>query len=623
MIRPMNITLITLALAVWVSTSHAQTLLFEDAFPNPGLPGWTTGGSGLMTNISQQLVRAAACGPLQTNNPMATHFPFLHSLTNIGPLPDDWTLEGRADLISANQNDAWASVHFLWNLWNSGQGYVFYKDQDEIALMKFWNGGYSSAWFFYEQRPLKNTNVTLVLAFTRRGSNLEIRTRVLDKDYANLVLYDRTVIDTPQADPVLPNRSVRGVLSTTDTPGLAWPLLGSPNYIEGELQWANPDRPPAGTAQVIYDNFELWQYYSPRPYVLAWGADFDGETFVPSGLSNVLSVAAGGGTSLALRADGKVIAWGLGATNYPSGLSNIVAIGAGSSTAIDIDIAGCHALMLRADGTVAGWGNTTTPGGTIVPAGLSNVVAVAAGAGHSLALRTDGSVVAWGGNYYGESDVPPDLTNAVAVAAGWSHSVALRADGTVAAWGDPGFGVTEIPMGLSNVVAIAAGFEWSLALRVDGTVVAWGRNESGECNVPTDVTNIVAVASGPAHNLALSAQGRVVAWPRGAYSPAATEVPNGLTNVMAVVAGSFQSLALIGDGPPVVQASLSHPTMTADGFSVSVPTQSGHVYRLEYKNSLAETNWTALPLAAGTGRGQALADPTADGTERFYRVRRW
>ncbi len=126
----------TFALAAWVAASHAQTLLFEDDFRDPKLPGWTTlGSAGLMTNIIQQLVRSATCGPAQTNNPMATHFPFLHPLPNLGVLSNNSTLEARADLVSANQNDAWASIHFLWNLWNSGQGYIFYKDQDEIGLL--------------------------------------------------------------------------------------------------------------------------------------------------------------------------------------------------------------------------------------------------------------------------------------------------------------------------------------------------------------------------------------------------------------------------------------------------------------------------------------------------------
>lgn len=58
-------------------------------------------------------------------------------------------------------------------------------------------------------------------------------------------------------------------------------------------------------------------------------------------------------------------------------------------------------------------------------------------------------------------------------------------------------------------------------------------------------------------------------------------------------------------------------------FSFSLPTQNGKVYAMEYKNSLADNNWTALPLIAGTGGVLTLTDPTATGAQRYYRVRQW
>jgi hypothetical protein len=54
-----------------------------------------------------------------------------------------------------------------------------------------------------------------------------------------------------------------------------------------------------------------------------------------------------------------------------------------------------------------------------------------------------------------------------------------------------------------------------------------------------------------------------------------------------------------------------------------LPTRSGRVYRLEYKNSLTDSNWTLLPLVAGVGGTRELSDPTAVGTARFYQVRQW
>jgi len=60
-----------------------------------------------------------------------------------------------------------------------------------------------------------------------------------------------------------------------------------------------------------------------------------------------------------------------------------------------------------------------------------------------------------------------------------------------------------------------------------------------------------------------------------------------------------------------------------NGFTVSVPTSNGRVYRLEYKDSLADGAWTALPLQAGTGGTLQLTAPDVSTSQRFYRVRQW
>jgi hypothetical protein len=54
-----------------------------------------------------------------------------------------------------------------------------------------------------------------------------------------------------------------------------------------------------------------------------------------------------------------------------------------------------------------------------------------------------------------------------------------------------------------------------------------------------------------------------------------------------------------------------------------LPTQSGRVYQLQSKDSLAETIWLAAPLVAGTVGGRWFADFPTTSTQRFYRVLRW
>jgi len=114
-------------------------------------------------------------------------------------------------------------------------------------------------------------------------------------------------------------------------------------------------------------------------------------------------------------------------------------------------------MALRADGTVWTWGigangenGTGDLSSRLVPTqiqGLSNVVAIEAkGIRFSLALKADGTVWVWGNNNAGQfgqsgivsSDTPvqvPGVTGVVAISAGWDHVIAMRNDGTVVAWG--------------------------------------------------------------------------------------------------------------------------------------------------------------------------------------------
>lgn len=347
--------------------------------------------------------------------------------------------------------------------------------------------------------------------------------------------------------------------------------------------------------------------------VTAWGMiDPSGPPTVASGLSNVIAVACGPTHSLALTAEGALIAWENSfPPNAPSDLTNVIAIAAGKG----LDMA------LRSDGSVVAWGSFTySP--TNVPPNLTNAVAIAGSERHALALRADGTVVAWATGSTSSTNVPAGLSNVVAITAGDSYSVAVRRDGTVLGWGLLGAGPINIPTGLTDIVAIAAGLAPAMALRSDGTVTAWGNNRYGQTNVPPELSNVVAIRAGYYHNLALKSDGTVVAWGNGTYGQ--TALPVGLTNVTAISARVTHNLAIVGDGPPIETTLALNPILSTNGFSLTVPSQSGRVFSLEYKDSLADENWNYLPLVAGTGKTLTLTDPTAtNSTQRYYRVRRW
>lgn len=175
---------------------------------------------------------------------------------------------------------------------------------------------------------------------------------------------------------------------------------------------------------------------------------FEGRT-----LTNVVAMAGGSSHSLALRADGTVIGWGWNgdgeATGVPTTSSpyfgagvvtragnNVVAIAAGES----------HSLALRADGTIVGWGLNSHGQTNRLPE-LTNVVAIAAGYDHNLALRGDGTVVAWGFGGNGQTTLPPGSPPVMAIAASQKQSlflVATETGGPIGA-GDPFIARANVP----------------------------------------------------------------------------------------------------------------------------------------------------------------------------------
>ncbi len=263
--------------------------------------------------------------------------------------------------------------------------------------------------------------------------------------------------------------------------------------------------------------------------VVSWGSN--GGLKPPVGLSNVVEVATGEGSGLALKSDGKTEQWGWTYGTPPEGQSNLSAVAAGSS----------HMLALSANGRVVGWGEDDR-GQATPPSGLGDVVAIAAGDVHSLALQRGGTVVGWGDRLGGQAKPPRDLSNVVAVAAGYAHSLALRADGSVVGWGWNESGKATPPAELNNVVAIAAGYAHSLALKADGTVVGWGSDGDGRGTPPQGLKNVVGITAGYSHSLALRADGTVVGWGGNWFGQA--EPPSGLSNVVSIAAGNVSSLAV-------------------------------------------------------------------------------
>ena len=122
---------------------------------------------------------------------------------------------------------------------------------------------------------------------------------------------------------------------------------------------------------------------------------------------------------------------------------------------------GLHSLALKANGSILGWGLDNF--GQATPPAGNDYVAIAAGWEYSLALKADGSIVGWGHNYQGRA-TPPEGNDFITIAAGLSYGLALKADGSIIGWGLNDDGEATPPQG-NGFTAIAAGLSHSLALR--------------------------------------------------------------------------------------------------------------------------------------------------------------
>jgi alpha-tubulin suppressor-like RCC1 family protein len=209
---------------------------------------------------------------------------------------------------------------------------------------------------------------------------------------------------------------------------------------------------------------------------------------VVSGLSGVKAIAAGRFFSLALLENGTVESWGNnggklgdGATEDSETPVNVCAVGTVGPCPTGPYLEGVaaiaasdeHSLALLANGTVVAWGRNNqgqlgngTETNSDVPVavnGLSGVKAVSADQSDSLALLGDGTVRAWGANADGQlgdgTSTGPETCGEVKLACSKKP-----------------VGVS----GLSGVTSIAAGGSNNLALLANGAVMAWGRNTRGQ-----------------------------------------------------------------------------------------------------------------------------------------------
>lgn len=74
--------------------------------------------------------------------------------------------------------------------------------------------------------------------------------------------------------------------------------------------------------------------------------------------------------------------------------------------------------------------------------------------------------------------------------------------------------------------------------------------------------------------------------------------------------------------PPATPPLIASPSVVGEQFMLTVTTENGYTYHLDYKAELSDPSWTMdADQVSGDGGSHVLTDPSAIGPRRFYQVR--
>lgn len=317
------------------------------------------------------------------------------------------------------------------------------------------------------------------------------------------------------------------------------------------------------------------------------------------------SISAGYQSTLAVKSDGTLWAWGDNDFGQ-LGTGNFVARNAPTQVGTDtnwkeVSCGENHAVAIKTDGTLWAWGDNffgqLGDGGIV---SMSNIPVqigsdndwqtISAGSFHTLALKNSGMLWAWGWNFTGQigdgttSDALSPVQLAVgsafkSIGTGAYFSHAIKTDGTLWGWGDNSFGqmgdgtntVPLFPVQIgtdTNWKSIDGGDSFALAIKTNGTLWSWGANFEGNLGdgtlidrsfplqVGTD-TNWKSVSTKFYHVSALKTNGTLWFWGFNAYGQLGDgtaiqkTIPTQLgtsNNWKSSSAGVYHSIALDNDG---------------------------------------------------------------------------
>jgi hypothetical protein len=242
-----------------INPAPLNTSQVFDNFDDNRLTDWEVWGNGRFFNTNQQLTVRGYYPGVHTTSIFDSYVLGAHSPS--WTVPDGQTREWRVDLVSLDEN---ATDMAILTVGTTSGLYALHKGRDFVYLLKWPASGGGMSIFACEKAAIRNSNVILALAVTRVKPNLVVTARLLDKLDPSKVMYQRIVVDTPNADPTFNAAQFRALTGMTwrdlgpDAAGAPFtsfgPALGVFQYTDGNK--------PAVLAN--FDNLELRTSEVPR-----------------------------------------------------------------------------------------------------------------------------------------------------------------------------------------------------------------------------------------------------------------------------------------------------------------------------------------------------------------------
>jgi hypothetical protein len=228
-----------------------------DNFDDNRVTGWIANGhkgQATLTETNQQFTVRGYWPGVHTVDLGDT--AALGILSRTWSVPNGQTVELRVDLVGMDEHTTGAGMD-LWSGTANG-GYALIKGHDFVHLCKpSLSVPGIHGQFFHERVLIKNTNVVLALAITRVNPNVILTARVLDKENNNAVLYERSVVDTPNVDRTLTQAEMEAASGMHMDAGtdVGPPITSGSDVFLSLFQYTDGTRP---AAEVTFDNLERW-----------------------------------------------------------------------------------------------------------------------------------------------------------------------------------------------------------------------------------------------------------------------------------------------------------------------------------------------------------------------------